>query len=248
MEAERNRVRHRVIPILRAEGGAGFEANLLRHIAATREQTDLARTAARAWLQSNGDFQQLPEWLRREVVALQLEEAKAPVTAQRLDALTKADGGRVSVRPDFSVALDRRGRLQTFGALWAKESKAVDLAVGTEADFAMAKISWSFVRSADLAAAENRMIFDADRVGSQIVLRHWLQGDHIRLSGRGSERPLHEMFSRNKIARDMRHRAVVACTERGEIFWVEGLRITEGYKITTNSKRLLEWRWFRRSL
>lgn len=87
------------------------------------------------------------------------------------------------------------------------------------------------------------MVFDAERVGWPVVLRHWQQGDVIRLSGRSQARPLHEMFSRNKIPREERHRAVVAATAGGEIFWAQGLRITEQFKITPETRRFLEWRW-----
>jgi hypothetical protein len=51
------------------------------------------------------------------------------------------------------------------------------------------------------------------------------------------------MFSRNKIPRAQRHRAVVATTAAGELFWVQGLRITERFKIRPETTRFLEWSW-----
>jgi hypothetical protein len=38
---------------------------------------------------------------------------------------------------------------------------------------------------------------------------------------------------------------VVAATASGEIFWVEGLRIAEGFKLDKSSRRGLKWAWRR---
>jgi hypothetical protein len=37
----------------------------------------------------------------------------------------------------------------------------------------------------------------------------------------------------------------LAAAENGEIFWVEGLRISENFKLTRQTKRRLTWRWRR---
>jgi tRNA(Ile)-lysidine synthase len=243
LHADRNRIRHQIIPILREEAGPNFQSNLLRHIAATRDQGELARSAARAWLQERAEFSNLPDWLRREIIATQLDDAKIPVTAQSLDALLKADGARVSINAAQTVALDSHGQLQIFNQLWPADSIALTLSSEGAAEFSNLTLSWSFPTEPDLSPLPNQMTFDADKVGTQITLRHWRQGDRIHLSGRSSNRPLHEMFSRNKIPRDQRHRLVVAATAAGEIFWVEGLRVTENFKVTPASKRFLNWRW-----
>jgi hypothetical protein len=36
---------------------------------------------------------------------------------------------------------------------------------------------------------------------------------------------------------------VLATSSAGEVFWVEGERISERFKLTKKSKRWLEWRW-----
>jgi hypothetical protein len=38
---------------------------------------------------------------------------------------------------------------------------------------------------------------------------------------------------------------MVAEAAGGEIFWVEGLRISENFKLTAGTKRRLVWRWHR---
>jgi hypothetical protein len=38
----------------------------------------------------------------------------------------------------------------------------------------------------------------------------------------------------------------VATTAGGEVFWVEGLRISENFKLTPQTKRRLIWHWQRK--
>src|SRR3954463_859887 len=72
LDAERNRMRHKTLPILRDQFGPNFESELLRHIEAIRANDDWWRQAAKAWLQ--GDFRSLPERLQKGIVVLQLEK------------------------------------------------------------------------------------------------------------------------------------------------------------------------------
>ena len=91
------------------------------------------------------------------------------------------------------------------------------------------------------------MVFDAEVVGQHVTLRYPEEGDCVRLSGRGSERPLFDVLARNKIPKEKRDSVVVAEDRDGHIFWVEGLRITEDFKVTETTSFALEWKWMRES-
>ncbi|HEY1490946.1 MAG TPA: tRNA lysidine(34) synthetase TilS C-terminal domain-containing protein, partial [Verrucomicrobiae bacterium] len=56
---------------------------------------------------------------------------------------------------------------------------------------------------------------------------------------------LQDLFTNAKIPRDRRRDLIVAESAAGEIFWVEGLRISENFKLTPETRRLLVWRWRR---
>jgi hypothetical protein len=56
---------------------------------------------------------------------------------------------------------------------------------------------------------------------------------------------LQDLFTNAKITRAQRHNLVVALASDGGIFWVEGLRISERYKLTKSTIRCLQWRWRR---
>ena len=51
------------------------------------------------------------------------------------------------------------------------------------------------------------------------------------------------MFTNLKVPAARRREMALATTEAGEIWWVEGLRIAERFKVRPQTRRFLEWRW-----
>jgi tRNA(Ile)-lysidine synthase len=86
---------------------------------------------------------------------------------------------------------------------------------------------------------------DAELVGSKVVLRHWRKGDRFQPIGMSTEVKLQDLFVNQKVPRAHRHKLVLAETEKGHIFWVEGLRISERFQLTKGTKRRLQWQWSR---
>ena len=84
----------------------------------------------------------------------------------------------------------------------------------------------------------------AAQIGDELVLRHWSEGDRFQPIGMKSPVKLQDLFTNLKIPRARRHQVIVAEAKK-EIFWVEGLRISENFKLTPRTKRLLIWGWQR---
>jgi len=87
--------------------------------------------------------------------------------------------------------------------------------------------------------------FDAAKVGGSIVLRHWQPGDRFQPIGMPKPVKLQDMFVNRKVPRANRHKLLVAATAAGEIMWVEGLRISECFKLDKGSRRQLKLSWRR---
>jgi tRNA(Ile)-lysidine synthase len=87
--------------------------------------------------------------------------------------------------------------------------------------------------------------FDADKVGSRILLRHWQPGDRFQPIGMKTPVKLQDLFTNARIARSRRRELILGLTGDGDIFWVEGLRISERYKLSKSTIRRLHWRWHR---
>jgi tRNA(Ile)-lysidine synthase len=82
-------------------------------------------------------------------------------------------------------------------------------------------------------------------VGSGIVLRHWQPGDRFHPIGMTFAVKLQDWFTNRKVPWARRRGLIVATTLRGEIFWVEGQRIGERFKLTAGTRRQLDMRWRR---
>ena len=96
-----------------------------------------------------------------------------------------------------------------------------------DAEFDGMCFGWRLEVGANFARPQGRKaceFFDAGKVGGKITLRHWRPGDRFQPIGLKSP---------------------VAAAENGEIFWVEGLRISENFKLTPQTRRRLVWRWQR---
>jgi tRNA(Ile)-lysidine synthase len=75
------------------------------------------------------------------------------------------------------------------------------------------------------------------------MLRHWRAGDRFWPAGLKSAAKLQDLFTNAKIPRERRCELILATTAAGEIFWVEGLRISENFKLTPQTRRRLVWCW-----
>ena len=89
-------------------------------------------------------------------------------------------------------------------------------------------------------------IFDADKVGCVVMLRHWRPDDRFQPIGMKAPVKLQDLFTNQKIPREHRRALVVGQTRNGEIFWVEGLRLAEKFKLERGTSLQLRWRWQRR--
>ena len=85
--------------------------------------------------------------------------------------------------------------------------------------------------------------FDADKVGVDIVLRHWRPGDRFRPLGMPAAVKLQDLFTNEKVPRARRRELAVGATAKGELFWVEGLRVGEAFKLDKKTRYQLKWGW-----
>ena len=140
-------------------------------------------------------------------------------------------------------------RVTAPGPLFEQHSLACDLGRGAgEVQFSGIKVRWKVEREAGSDRGKTmagRELFDADKVGSQVVLRHWALGDRFQPIGLHGSVKLQDFFTNNRVPRGLRHKLLLATTAEGEVFWVEGMRIAERFKLTNCTTRRLNWSWQR---
>jgi tRNA(Ile)-lysidine synthase len=247
----RNRIRNELLPLLRKKYQPGLDKAVLRLMEIVGAESELTGNSAAEWLaQRKPDFASLPVATQRRVLLLQLARVKVSADFDLVESLRESPGIFASASPEISVARDFHGEVKlkpSRPAGFDAGSLIVNLA-GRKKSVVFSKtlFDWrfdtvkKFIRPKGRAGRE---FFDADKVSGKIILRHWRAGDRFQPIGLKSPVKLQDLFTNAKIPRERRRGLIVAESADGEIFWVEGLRISENFKLTPETKRRLAWNW-----
>jgi tRNA(Ile)-lysidine synthase len=250
----RNRIRHRLLPLLRRRYQAALDPVILRTMTTLRADAEFIADEANTWqhAQRKTPFARLPPALQRHLLGRQLRQLNVEVGFDLIERLRRGAGERVSIGGGEFLKRDVAGKVLKTGAT-DFSAEQVSLSLESQAgqlNFGEIELSWRIVtarrhvrrRTTDRSRME---VFDADKVGSEILLRHWRPGDRFQPIGLPQTAKLQDLFVNQRIPRERRHRLVVATTRAGDIFWVEDLRIAEGFKLDKATRRGLNWSWRR---
>ena len=250
----RNRIRNELLPLLQKHYQPGLTATVLRLMAIAGEEAEFVSDIAQGWLaQPEMAFEKLPVAVQRKVLHLQLAEAGVVSDFELVEQLRSGQGKYVSVGSGFSVARLASGKLDLrrelppgFNA--AEHTLKLSGRAG-QVEVGGVKFHWSFKKGGVSPLRPPRIpgteLFDAKKVGDKIVIRHWRAGDRFQPIGLKAAAKLQDLFVNAKIPAAKRRELALATTVAGEIFWVEGLRIGEQFKLTPATRRRLIWRWGR---
>ena len=93
--------------------------------------------------------------------------------------------------------------------------------------------------SLDLSKKEYTKLIDCDKINFVPVLRTPQPDDFIVVSGEGGSKKLSRFFTHSKVDREKRESFPVVA-DGDEIIWVVGLRLSERYKVTGSTKRVMK--------
>jgi tRNA(Ile)-lysidine synthase len=201
-----------------------------------------------------GGFDQLPVAVQRRVLQQQLTELGVVTDFELVEQLRAAPGKLVSVSAHLSAARDATGKIQLVKLSARSEAQfnAGELKLklpgrAGRVDFGGKNFGWR-IQTQKLTGGtpvplKRREFFDADKIGGEIILRHWRAGDRFQPIGMRSAVKLQDLFVNAKIPAARRRALVLATTSAGEPFWVEGLRMGEKFKLTPATARQLVWSW-----
>lgn len=255
----RNRVRHRLIPLIMRQFGPSALDGVLRSTEVTGVEGDWIESQAQEWLKNpqSRPFAVLPTALQRRIIRAQLIDLDVETSFPRIEWLRENCGRSLSVGASLSLTLESSGILR-------RAEEAVSLRMNPDEKQVRVtgsprELDWSGVtiqlrrklvpkdrRRLKVGQEPGRECFDADAIGGLITIRHWRSGDRFQPIGMKSAAKLQDLFVSAKIPAKARRQLVVAEAAGKGIFWVEGLRIAEGFKLQSTSVRYLEWRWNRR--
>ena len=259
----RNRIRNELLPLLKKNYQPGIHATVLRLMDIIGAESALAEAAARHWRKQSragtqtgrfgaGDrFDALALATQRKVVQQQLIELRIDPDFELVEALRQSTGKWITLSPGISAGrvADGRIRLRRFHPLSfnAEKLKLSLTGVAGEVSFAGKNFGWAIKKSRGfngrLPHQPLTESFDAGKIGGQIILRHWRAGDRFQPIGMPAPVKLQDLFVNAKIPVARRRHLVLATTKKGDIFWVETLRIAEPFKLTPQTRRQLTWHW-----
>jgi tRNA(Ile)-lysidine synthase len=253
----RNRIRHRLLPLLRAEYNPGIDDALLRLAAQCRIEQgfmDEAMAGVRDFVAEGTDdipraaFVSLPLAVQHRFVsdyaaARSIELGYDRVTAAAAflrDAATGAyfdlDAARQWYAGRNAVSLVSRG--ETF------ETEEAVLPIPGSATLLgrlfVARVL-AEVPSTDYGArcSDTRQCFDANALGAEIILRTRRNGDRIAPLGLGGTKKLKDWFIGAGIPAPARGRMVLP-THGNNILWIPGGPVAESVAITPATTRVAE--------
>jgi tRNA(Ile)-lysidine synthase len=267
LDIQRNRIRHELLPLLERNYQSSFRSSLFRTMEIIGAEAELVTKLARTWLDNEHrqEFKRLPLAVQRRCIQWQLikhglvpsyelveqlrENENTPVCAAKAssdDCETQKAPVGVSVHRQPTGIL----HLQTNSSTEFDRS-SLELALKSpegQTQFAGLTLTWHIVSKTGAIPRRpttGHEWFDADLVGAEVLLRHWRPGDRFQPIGMEKAVKVQDLLVNQKIPRKRRHQLVIAATSTGEAFWVEGLRISERFKLAKTTNRRLHWMWRR---
>lgn len=248
----RNRVRHELLPLLRKNFQPALNRTVLRLMEVVGAEADVVNSAAKDWLTKSSQssaWSKLMIGVQRRAIHLQLQRLKLSSDFELIESLRLQPGKIISVGLNHSVVCDEAGCVKRQPVV-SHAFKSVELKLNLNArasvSFGGLELAWNFTKGRSHFTRSKQVkaeFFDADKVGDKVILRHWRPGDRFQPIGMKTAVKLQDWFTNQKIPAARRRELGVATTAHGEIFWVEGLRIGEKFKLTPQTRRVLAWRW-----
>lgn len=252
----RNKVRLELLPLLTRSYQPGLAGVILREMEILGAEGGFLERLAEEWRRKpTGPFAELDVALQRRVLQAALIELGVRPDFEAIERLREAAGRVVTLESDVRLSRNEEGRVRhVHSSSVATEAgqNAEPLVVvldGRAGDGSFDGLKWSWKLSAAQKTAPKfgagREWFDAARIGEIITLRHWLPGDRFQPAGMARPVKLQDLFTNAKVPRATRTRLVVGVTAEGEIWWVEGLRVAEKFKLQPGTRQRLRWSWRR---
>jgi tRNA(Ile)-lysidine synthase len=264
----RNRVRYRLLPVLR-EYNPAISSSLLRlaEIAAEDQQyldeegarafRSVAAHGGQAIVLDKQEFRSLRPALQRQVLRtaiLQLcgtlKDIEARHIRKVLEALDKPSGKRLDLPYDlvFAIGYDTyrlsRGKIPEESSLPPIQGEC-PIAVPGVTRCSGWRIEAAILPAHDVDPKAGgdpwRAFFDAQKAGINIVLRSLRRGDRFQPLGMRQFKTAAEFMLDAKIPAFIRRRIPILVAPRG-ILWLAGQRIDERFKVTARSREVLSLR------
>ena len=265
-DGDRNFLRNRVMPLLAARN-AGAARNISKageRLEAVREYLEERTDEACAAVIDEGerrllceDLLALPEVLRPEVALRYLELVcghRKDLADTHVAMLLRLCEGRVSAQADFphGVTLRRGYReiepaqdiIAAFGGRHEIARREIERGVKVTF-FGVRRMTLTFSvtdaeNCSDFSKDPYTKWFDYDTMGKACVVRARRPGDRIAITRDGRSARVQDVFVNSKVPRERRDEIpLVMLADESEVLWIPGVRGSERFRVTEDTKRVL---------
>lgn len=263
----RNRIRNRLLPLLKSEFNPAIVDALAGFADRAREDEEYLEAQAevhgREWRVREGGEERIP--------ARKVAELPSPIARRVLRQMVEAaSGGRhaassIELEQLQRLSLPRRGAatlclaggleaLRDLDWIIVRKGRArpvppdYDFPVRppAEIDIPQAGLKFSFRTAENIERGRrewrynNRetVLIDLEKVSGDLVLRNWREGDRFRISGHGRPAKLKRLFLARRVRRELRRSwPVLAAGE--EVIWIRGFCPAEQVAASRATRRIL---------
>lgn len=237
----RNKIRHRIIPLMREINGSLVETSV-RSIDTLRSENSLIEAEVDG---ADGIFANPAEYnevIRRRRISRILSENGFPVSNRRLADCDNVllNGGKLNISGDVYFTPSGLKTIESAGT----EFISKELQIGENCIFPEAKLVCEIVEcdnSMKIDTVNKKLTFyllDYDKIIGRAVVRNRKYGDRIHLSGRNFTSSVKKLIN-EKIPDSLRRSLHFIEDEAGTVF-AENLGIAERVSPDSNTKRLLK--------
>jgi tRNA(Ile)-lysidine synthase len=239
----RARVREEVLPVLRDLNPA-VEHTIAETSGLLRDEAEVLDAEVEATVKRLGrhspeiaELRALPPGLARLVLRRMAETAAGgsfSLSRDHAEAILRLGdrGGSASLDLGAGVrAVAEYGTLRFTRGRDAPPPDPTSLTVPGSTRFGVWEVAAAMGRGGEVEIVEAA-------VGAVLTVRAWREGDRMRPAGLGGTKTLQDLFTDRKVPRALRHSLPVVESE-GEIVWVAGVAVAEGYKATSDEAQVV---------
>ena len=194
------------------------------------------------------EFRGLHDTIKKELlrsVLFDVAGKQKDFTRSHIDDLVKLFDKQVG-KEIFLPYQIRAGK--TYEGVWIckKEEELVyqsrKLEIGTQVDPVLGEIFVEIMDAGNLVGIPEKKCtkwFDYDKIKRYLFLRTRREGDYFVINEQGNKKKIKEYMINQKIPKEERDKMVLLADE-DHIVWVPGYRISEKYKVTEKTKRVIK--------
>ena len=242
-EYTRNKLRHQVIPVLESMNPAAVQH--IGHTAGTMLQIEeYLQSQAHILYKAHVEPEKNGYGIRKELFG----EKELMQSYVVREVLSRAAGGRKNltsthIQEVLDLAKGRTGTsLSLPGGLLARQVYGdVHIIYGNEREKTLCEMEFQILpwEKGQIEEKTYTKWFDYDRIRSSLEIRHRKTGDFLTVNAQGGRKKLKDYFIDCKIPREKREELTLLA-DGSHILWIVGYRISEYYKVTSQTKQVLK--------